>query len=338
MHPYNELDFEARIQRALLYLGGAKENERIKADLVKMLKPTKYIDDRDQIYYALGEIALKEGSETNAIEDFHKSVKASTTNKVQKAITFLALANISFNHENYRAARNFYDSTIIALPKKFRGRDTILAKKENLDRLVRSLNVIDREDSLQRIAKRGPKGAEKYVDSLIASEKRKEEEKQEQEKQALESNQNPVNPNAGQQQQSNGKWYFYNPSTVSQGITDFTRQWGNRILEDDWRRSRKISSGLPSPGVSEQGSDTAKRGTLASKDSVKAKDSRSAYMKNIPLTDAQLKASDDTLIEAYYDVGFIYKEYIKNYRKGEADFEEMLSRFPEKQIQIDCLL
>ncbi len=167
LHPYNELDFEARIKRALLFMGGPKENERIKADLAKMLKPTKYIDDRDQIYYALAEIALKEKNEELGTEDLHKSVKASTTNKIQKAISYLALGNLAFDYENYRAAKKFYDSTIVALPLKYRGRDSIVAKKNNLDKLVRDLNVIDREDSLQKIAKRGEKAQNNTLTALL---------------------------------------------------------------------------------------------------------------------------------------------------------------------------
>ena len=176
LHPYNDLDFEARIRRAILHMGGSKENEKIKENLVKMLRPTKYIDNRDQIYYALAEIALKEKDVPLATDNLHKSVKASTTNKVQKAISFLTLGDIAFDEQKYRPAKNYYDSAVIALPKKYRGRDSIVEKKDHLDKLIHDLNVISDQDSLQKIAKRGQKGAEKYVDSLIALQKKKDQE------------------------------------------------------------------------------------------------------------------------------------------------------------------
>jgi len=334
LHPYNDLDFEARIRRAILHLGGEKENEKIKENLVKMLKPTKYIDERDQIYYALAEIALKEGNEPLAVEYFHKSVKASTTNATQKAISFLALGNLAFDHENYRAAKNYYDSTIIALAKKYRGRDSIVAKKTNLDNLVRDLNVIDLQDSLQRIARMGQKGAEKYVDSLIAAQKREEERKLEEARQATESNQNSNVPVSGA---SNGKWYFYNPSSVSQGINEFASRWGNRPLEDNWRRSHKIANPLQAAGGTEPGSsagDSTKKITTAKKDSLQNKYNRASYLKNVPFTDEQMKASNDSVIEAYFNVGFIYKEYIKNLPKAEEDYETLLTRFPENKYKL----
>jgi tetratricopeptide (TPR) repeat protein len=331
LHPYNELDFEARIKRALLYMGGAKENEKIKENLVKMLRPTKYLDDRDQIYYALAEIALKEKNEELATTDLHKSIKASTTNKIQKAISYLALGNLAFDHEDYRSAKKFYDSTIVALPAKFHGRDTILAKKENLDKLVRNLNVIDREDSLQKIALRGEKGAEKYVDSLMAVEKKNDEEKKEQEKQAAaDATQNNNSQGAAT---NNGKWYFYNPSAVSQGIAEFNQKWGNRPLEDNWRRSHKISDNTQVNG-NESSADSSKKNLAVKKDTLQNKYSSANSLKNIPLTDAKMKASNDSMIEAYYNVGDIYKEYLKNNHRGEEDFEEMLTRFPDNKYKL----
>ena len=36
-------------------------------------------------------------------------------------------------------------------------------------------------------------------------------------------------------------WYFYNPTTKTLGHKDFIRVWGNRKLEDNWRRKNKSS-------------------------------------------------------------------------------------------------
>ena len=38
---------------------------------------------------------------------------------------------------------------------------------------------------------------------------------------------------------SGGKWYFYNPATLSFGLSEFRKKWGSRKLEDDWRRKDK---------------------------------------------------------------------------------------------------
>jgi outer membrane protein assembly factor BamD (BamD/ComL family) len=80
--------------------------------------------------------------------------------------------------------------------------------------------------------------------------------------------------------------------------------------------------------------DTAKKNVAAKKDSSQNKYNRAKFLSNVPLTDAKMKASNDSLIEAYYNVGFMYKEYIKNYHRAEEDYEAMLSRFPDNKYKL----
>ena len=39
-----------------------------------------------------------------------------------------------------------------------------------------------------------------------------------------------------------GKWYFYNQSALTFGRTEFRRRWGDRKLEDNWRRIKQNKS------------------------------------------------------------------------------------------------
>ncbi|HWY97454.1 MAG TPA: hypothetical protein VNY36_00090, partial [Bacteroidia bacterium] len=175
--PTPDLDFEATIFKAMLFMGSDKENQKVKKELTKMLRPTKYIDNRDQIYYALAQIAAKEGDTATCITDLHKSVRASTTNARQKAISFLALAGYHFNREEYVLSKKYFDSTLISLPKNFKGRDSIVAKKENLTKLVNYLEIITYQDSVQRLAKMSKADLDKYIGNIIEQEKEAEAEK-----------------------------------------------------------------------------------------------------------------------------------------------------------------
>ena len=47
---------------------------KLKASWIKMLRDDKNIEYQDQIYYALGNLAAKEGNITKAIENYKKSV------------------------------------------------------------------------------------------------------------------------------------------------------------------------------------------------------------------------------------------------------------------------
>ena len=59
-----------------------------------------------------------------------------------------------------------------------------------------------------------------------------------------------------------GKWYFYNQSALAFGRTEFRRRYGDRKLEDNWRRANKASISLTSltenPGQANEKADTSK--------------------------------------------------------------------------------
>jgi tetratricopeptide (TPR) repeat protein len=342
-HPPYDLEFEANINRALLFMGDDKENQKIKALLFKMLKPTINIDNRDQIYFALAKISVKEEDTTNAIKYLKKSVRSSTTNGRQKAMSFLDLGDISFYRADYIPAKKYYDSALISLPKNYIGRDSIVQKRDNLQKLVKYLDMIALEDSLLNLSKLSQADLDKYAAKVAANEKKADEQKKQQEAQAAEAQNSAQNsPVAVTGPPNSTSWYYYNASQIQMGINEFNQKWGNRVLEDNWRRSKKIAE-VPQasnePGKNNSADSTATAGTktLAKKDSAnapKSKYDKSNYLKNIPRTDAQVKAANDSLVEAYYNAGGIYKEYLHNNGKAATDFEELLSRYPDNKYKV----
>jgi hypothetical protein len=339
MHPPYDLDFEAHINKALLFMGDAKGNQEVKNELLKMLKPTKNIDNRDQIYYALAQISEKEGDTVQGIKYLNQSVRNSTTNPLQKAISYLSLADLNFAKPEYVRAKKYYDSTLTSLPKTYKGRDSILAKKQNLERLVKCLEIISQGDSLLRLSKMSKKDLDKYVDDMIA--KAKEAEDAKKKKVADDANQpqnsNPVNNNNQVNGGTNNSWYFYNPGQMQLGLNEFLQKWGNRPLEDNWRRSKKpaeTQSASSTEAGKKVGGDSTKARTGTKKDSLSDVHNRAYYLKNIPTNDDKVKALNDSLVEAYYNAGSIYKEYLHNNPKAAGEFEELLSRYPENKYKL----
>ncbi|MBK7310978.1 MAG: hypothetical protein IPI93_09350 [Sphingobacteriaceae bacterium] len=119
-------------------------------------------------------------------------------------------------------------------------------------------------------------------------------------------------------------FYFYNQNTISFGIADFGKKWGNRKNEDNWRRSNKALT-IDDPNTN-NATDPAKdpKDKTASKDPKKTKE---YYLKNLPVTDSLLKVSNDKIIEAFYLLGTTYKEDLSNNKKSIAAFEELNSRY-----------
>ncbi len=339
LHPSYDMAFSAQINRAKLYDISSGGSKGIKKELNKMLHDDKNIEFQDQIFYALADIAQKENDVPLALTYLGKSLKASTSNNTQKALSYLKRADIYFEKPDYKNAQANYDSTMTFLPKDYVDYAVIDEKKRSLTALVTNLNVITLEDSLQRMGKMTEKERNAMVEKMISKieedEKAKEEERLNQNNKIQLANTNTTNTNAGE---ASSAWYFYNPATVSFGIGAFNKKWGPRKLEDNWRRSEKdmVGSAINEDNNSDltDSAQTLGAGTsLVSK--TKNKKDKNYYLKNVPLTSDAFAKSNLRIVEAYYNVGSIYKEQLLNNLKSVETFEELLHRYPENKYKLN---
>lgn len=61
---------------------------------------------------------------------------------------------------------------------------------------------------------------------------------------------------------------------------------------------------------------------------------RKYYLQDIPFKPEQITASNDRIIKAYYNAGFIYIEGLRDYEHSSKTFEILLQRFPECKYNI----
>lgn len=337
INPGYELTFNAQINRARCYDAGTPgAGVAIKKELNKMLKDEKNTEYFDQIYFVLAEISEKENDMPQCINYLNKAIRASVSNTNQKAIAYLKLADISFSNADYKPAQAYYDSTVALIKPGFPNYDLIVNKKNSLSELVKNINIIAIQDSLRLIAKMDSAGRnakiEKIILQIAAAEKKKEEEQLLQQQQALQVT--PLTPQ-GATPQNTGQWYFYNPTTVNFGVSEFRKKWGERKLEDNWRRASKeivleeLSAGN-GPNDPASAADSSKKAVKK----ISNKKSKEYYLQNLPLTEDALKKSDEKIIDAYYSLGAIYKEQLSNNSKSAESFEEMLKRYPENKYKL----
>jgi uncharacterized protein YbaA (DUF1428 family) len=215
--------------------------------LKKMLKDDKNKDYRDQIYFALAAVSLKDADTSAAIDYLAKSVATSKLNTYQKAISSLQLADILFSHKNYKLSQAYYDSTLQFLPKQFPNYKEISKKTATLTDLVGYLQLIDREDSLQKLAwyelKVSVAVIDKIITKLIADEiKEAKRRTGKTRKPGTLFGQSKGQSPGGRRvtgSSGTGSWYFYNPSATSNGYSSFAQKWGHRKLEDNWFLTNK---------------------------------------------------------------------------------------------------
>ncbi|MEO6904622.1 MAG: tetratricopeptide repeat protein [Bacteroidia bacterium] len=341
LHPNYDMLFTAKINSARLYDVKSGNTESVKKQLMKMLRDDKNIEFQDQIYYALAEIANKEHDESLALSYLSKSIKANTTNTIQKALSYLKRADIYFEKTNYKEAQINYDSSITFLPKDYIDYQLIETKANSLTKLVTNLQTISLEDSLQVLAKMTEEqrnhAIDKIIEKVAEDEKRAaEEERIKLENAQLLSQNNTSTPSSPSVSLQKGLWYFYNPTTLSFGAIEFKKKWGNIKLEDNWRRSDKDQA-FASNSVDDNGQlndSTNIKNDSTSAQIITNKTDKNSYLKNIPLTPDAIAKSTNKIIDAYNNVGLIYKEQLQNNDKSANAFEELLKRYPDNKYKI----
>ena len=323
-----DMVFNAKMRKAGSFDVGSGNADRLYKELNKMLKDDKNIEYKDQIYYAMAEIAKKQNKIEDALKYYKLSAEKSVANTSQKAITCLAIADIYFSRPEYRNAQMYYDSTLYFIDSDYPEIDELTEKSKTLTKLITNLDIIDREDSLQMVAALSEKQRDALIDKIIADLIEQEKKAEEQERMAQmasarfkQNQRDPRNRNFN----TGGQWYFYNPTTLSFGQTEFVKLWGRRKLEDNWRRKNKT--------VIDFGDELAEE-NLEEGDSINGQKrptdpkTKEYYMVDLPLTDSLVAISNKRIIDAFFNVGEIYQNELKDYKLAVVNFEELNQRYP----------
>jgi len=128
---------------------------------------------------------------------------------------------------------------------------------------------------------------------------------------------------------SRAQWYFYNPTTVSQGIGEFQVKWGRRSLEDNWRRQNKGTAEM-SMAAGNDDNDNQTAGLRKIEDA----QTPAFYLQNVPLTDSMMRVSHRIIEESLYVSGYIYNNDFDEYALAAAQYEDLLRRYPGSEYII----
>lgn len=341
--PSFELEFFTRLNLAqVVEITNEKEIAAIRKNFKKMTREPKYEEYYDRIYYEMGVFEIKQKNLPLGLEYLRTSLKQTRSNGKQKPYTYLKLAEIHYKPlRSYVWAKNYYDSTVAGLDTADDRYRFVARRQKILEEFVKHYSTVLREDSLLKLASLDTTKLFSMLDARI---KKEQEEKEKAEKKAREqadalangSDGDALNNSAfdnlnnnrpGGAQTGSGEWYFSNPVAVANGRTEFRKKWGNRKLEDNWRRSSKESE--LDEGDNQNPDSTQKQdpkgGDLAGGDSKKHTDSekkgkeekpsqaqlRQALLKDIPFDETARKASHDKIMVALFEMGKIYDQKLE---------------------------
>ena len=324
--------FDMAFNATLSRLSIRDEQSGLTADkprqLLTLLKDDNNLDFADQVYFEIAKFYTEKGDLEKAVENYNTSIRRSTINENQKGLSYLALADIYFKQADYVKSKAYYDSTLTSLSPQYRDYDLINKKANSLELLANRLSVIAQEDTLQMLAGLPEAERKERIGILVRrqAEKVLVPDANSSFSQMPLGNRQPAFQNSGSE-----KFYFNNPIALSQGLSDFKRIWGNRKLEDNWRRSQRSSADLAGNSLNSPGF-----GIPANPDAgpVTTQDLGATLTESIPTSPALLMESNQRILSAYYDIGNYYREVLNDEPEAIKTYETMLARYPDNNLKL----
>ncbi len=331
--PKYEMEFNARLKQTTAGWSNSNINsESALKTYERMLNDDKNLEYRDQIYFSMADIALRDGQKKKGIEYLRKSLDYNTNNTAQRAETYLKLADIYFEEEQFVQAKAYYDSTLTVLPAEDPRRVLATEYATNLKDIARLIQTIEANDSIVRIFRMSDVERKELAKTI------KKQREAAQASAILAGSKDPAaagpakapTPTAGNKPSS---FYFYNDNFLKKGRKDFARTWGDRKLDDNWRRSNRLVAG----GLDEAaGGDSNRTNVVAD---AELKD----IFASIPKSEAELSVIHLATYEAMYQLGTLYRDRLQNNRRCTGTLEDMQARYPdtaryEKETWYYCYL
>ena len=174
--------FNAKMNLARTLEKGDGSMEKTKENLLKMTKDDKNTEYLDQIYFTIAEMDLNNNDTTSAKENYNLSTINSVNNNTQKAISFLALANIELAKKQYVLSSQNYDSAVFYMQEQDSRYKTTKQKQQILFKLSFHIRNVQLQDSLLVLSKLPKEELDKKIKQLIEEEIKKARLKEEEKK------------------------------------------------------------------------------------------------------------------------------------------------------------
>lgn len=309
LKPNFEMGFYADINEVKLShsIGKMSSDVAIKK-MEKMAAEDKYQDYIGPIYFSIGEVLLNDGKMTAAIDAFKTGT---STAGAKDPDLFYKLANLLFEQEDYISAKEYYDKTLEFMPKSDDRYKDVKKYASSLKDISLTIQQVELQDSLLALAGLPNEDLrERAIDAI--------RNQPDTEPTGANPNERPTQGNVGAGRRygsGQSSFFAYNYQAVVQGKQSFERKWGERVLEDNWRRSSVGSSFFD-----EIAEDTGEKEISESE--------IQAFIDQLPTSKLGKETANRKLSQALFDLGFMYRDRLENFKKSDEAFVRLENEFP----------
>ncbi|AGA76895.1 tetratricopeptide repeat protein [Echinicola vietnamensis] len=300
--PYELAFFSQLYAQQVAELEKSKDLKKVRDYYDDLYKDRKNTDLRDVVLYERALFELKQHETEDAIDLLHRAAQEPGKLEKQKGYIYQKLAEIFFDErEDYRASKYYLDSALQHFKPTDASYSALSSKKEILDRYTANYELLTENDSLLRLSQMSPEAQEEVAENYIRAEEERliaeAQAKTEQKNSGIFDNLLAFGGNTAA-----STFYFDNPTAVQKGEIEFFRNWGNRALEDNWRR--KSSSFGNTVSSVPTTTDTTATKQISQEDSIRGiLPNKEALLANIPKDQEKLAQLNDQMEGARLELG-----------------------------------
>lgn len=325
LSPAYEMKFNSQLNELKLsYRVGKITRDKAMKQLDRMLNDNKNLDYRDQIYSTIGQIYLDSGDVNNAIANLRSAIGSSGGNALIKLEAHYKLAELLFDQEYYAESKDSYDNALKLMSPTDSRFKKVEKLSNSLNDIAKNIDVVKLQDSLLRLSLL-PEDELKDIAREILERKAEESKiagvaKEETKKASIISSNRQLG--AGR-----SNFFAYNPLALNQGQVEFKRTWGDRVLEDNWRRSLRTDASIQVDEEEEE-EDVEREFT---------EEELRAVLNEIPRNDIQKKSANVKIQNALFNLGILFRERLRNHEKAIEVLERLVREYPDFEKRDEAL-
>ncbi len=324
LNPEVSLKFNAELNELKLsYRTGRIAKAKALNRLDKMLQESKNEEYNDQIYFTIAQIKLESGEIEAAIQSFESAISSTGGNQFVKLEAYYRLAELLFDQEFYTESKDNYDFALKLMKLNDPRYKKVEKLSKNLSEIANNIKIVKLQDSLLRMSLLSEDELNELAKEILTQNElsRKEDIAEEEDKKS--------NIIVSNRQLGSGRsnFFAYNTLSLNQGKTEFKRKWGDRLLEDHWRRSLRTDASVASDEIVVE--EEVK--TDFTEEEVRS------TLKDVPRNDIQKKSANIKIQNALFELGVLFRERLRNYDKSIEVLERLAREYPEFEKRDEAL-
>lgn len=317
-----EMELNAELnQLKNAWTSGSSSSSDIIRKLEKIAKQDRNRNYLGPIYSSIAEVKLVDGDNEGAMEYFQKALASSASNAV-KANIYYRLGTLFFGQEEYASAKLYYDSTLVVMDEKDPRFKPTTRYAASLKDIAKNLDIISSQDSLLRLGAMSEAELSKFAENLAEKEWRAKKANEKEKSGGFEATTSVFS--------ADSKFFAYNETIKQKGKRDFLKRWGDRPLEDNWRRSQKSSSVFDQEQLEEAVVVDEMPNNILQKEKEK-------ILRGIPRDEKTKQATNDLIEKAMFELGTGFRASLNNYAKSNESLLKLIERYPDTKNKAEAM-